>query len=69
MTIEDVIHRHQARIMSIAGVTGIGEGRKDDKPAVVVMVRQLTPDIVSRIPTLLDGHPVVVEESGEIRAG
>jgi hypothetical protein len=32
------------------------------------MVKQPTPELKARLPHVLDGHPVVVERSGEIVA-
>ena len=68
MDIEKVFDDHHDRLMAIPGVTGIGIGSKDGKPAIVIMVRQLTPAVKERLPRSLNGHPVVLEESGEIVA-
>lgn len=54
--------------MGVPGVTGVGIGEKDGKPAIIVMVRELTQDVRSRLPQVIEGHPVVVEQSGEIIA-
>lgn len=68
MSIEQVFNQHHDRLMSIPGVTGIGLGEKDGRPAIVILVIKLTPSLRERLPETLDGHPVVVEESGEIAA-
>ena len=68
MNIEEVLDRHRDRLMAIPGVSGLGIGDKDGSPAIVIMVRQLTPDLKARLPRALEGHPVVVEQSGEIVA-
>lgn len=68
MNIEQVFDRHHDRLMAVPGVTGLGIGDKDGKPAIVIMVRQLTPDLKTRLPEALEGHPVVVQQSGEIVA-
>ena len=68
MNIEEVLDRHRDRLMAIPGVSGLGIGDKDGNPAIVIMVRQLTPDLKTRLPRALEGHAVVVEQSGEIVA-
>ena len=68
MTIEQALDRHHDRLMAVPGVTGLGIGDKDGRPAIIMMVRQLTPDLKARLPRVLEGHPVVVEQSGEIVA-
>lgn len=68
MSIEQVFNRHQDQLMGVPGVTGVGIGEKDGKPAIIVMVRELTQDVRSRLPQVIEGHPVVVEQSGEIIA-
>jgi hypothetical protein len=68
MTIEQAFNKDHDRIMAIPGVTGLGIGSKDQNPAIVVMVKHLTPELKARLPKSIDGHPVVVEESGEISA-
>ena len=68
MNIEEVLDRHRDRLMAIPGVSGLGIGDKGGNPAIVIMVKQLTPDLKARLPRALEGHPVVVEQSGEIVA-
>jgi hypothetical protein len=68
MDIEQAFNDHHDRLMAVPGVTGLGIGRKDGKPAIVILVKQLTPDLQARLPRSLSGHPVVVEQSGEIVA-
>ena len=68
MNIEEVLNHHRDRLMAIPGVSGLGIGDMDGNPAIVIMVRQLTPDLKARLPRALEGHPVVVEQSGEIVA-
>lgn len=54
--------------MSVPGVVGVGEGRLQGVPSIKVMVSKLTEAIAQRIPGEIEGHPVEVEETGEIRA-
>ena len=50
------------------GVVGVAEGEIGGRPCVTVYVAEMTPEVVGRIPTDLEGWPVVVRESGELRA-
>lgn len=68
MNIEQVFDRHHDQIMAIPGVTGLGIGDKNGQPAIIIMVRQFSPDLRARLPRALEGHPVIVEQSGEIIA-
>jgi hypothetical protein len=40
----------------------------EGKPCIKVYVIEETPDLDQRIPHNLDGHPVVVEETGKLKA-
>ena len=51
MNIEQVLNDHHDRLMAIPGVTGMGIGSKDGKPAIVIMVKQLTSDMEARLPS------------------
>lgn len=67
-TIEQALDRHQPEIMALKGVTGVGIGLRDAKPVILVMVETSTAELVDRLPSELDGHPVVIEAVGVIRA-
>lgn len=68
MTIAAAIERHSAELLEISGVVGVAEGVSDGKPVVQILVVQRTPALEARIPRTLEGHPVVIVETGEIRA-
>jgi hypothetical protein len=61
-------HLHGNRLLELPGVTGVGIGEQSGKPTIVIMVKNLTPDVNASLPQTLEGHPVFVEESGEITA-
>ncbi len=67
-TIDEVLREHTGRLMSIPGVVGTAEGLKDGRPCVKVLVIQKTPELERKIPREIDGHPVEIVETGEIRA-
>ena len=68
MTIAAAIERHSARLLEISGVVGVAEGVSDGKPVVQILVVQRTPALEARLPRTLEGHPVVILETDEIRA-
>ena len=66
--IEEVLKAHTDHLMSIAGVVGTAIGESEGKPCIKVYVVKKTKEIEQRIPTVLEGHKVVIEETGEFRA-
>ncbi len=67
-TIEEVLKEHTEELMSIPGVVGIGQGLCNGKPCIKVFVIERTPELEQEIPSSLEGYPVMIEETGEIRA-
>ena len=66
-TIKEVLRKYTDDLMSIQGVVGIGEGLCKDKPCIKIFVIRKTSELEEKIPKELEGHPVKVEETGEIR--
>jgi len=68
-TITAVLETHTPDLMSIPGVVGTAESRLEDgRPCILVLVLRLTPELRAKLPSQLEGWPVKIEESGEIRA-
>jgi hypothetical protein len=67
-TIKEVLKKHTRDLMSMPGVVGTGQGLCEGKPCIKVFVIEKTPDLNQKIPKTLEGYPVVVEETGEIKA-
>jgi hypothetical protein len=67
-TIEAVLKERTKELMSIPGVVGTGQGLCDDKPCIKVYVIHETPELDQKIPRILEGYPVRIEETGEVRA-
>jgi len=67
-TIKEVLKKHTKDLMSIPGVVGTGQGLCEGKPCIKVFVIKKTPDLDQKIPQTLEGYPVVVEETGEVKA-
>ncbi len=67
--INAVISDHDRELLALPGVVGVYVGLLDDDktPCLKVMVKTKDPDLVRRIPQRIEGHPVVIEVTGEIR--
>jgi hypothetical protein len=68
VTIAAAIQRHSAELLEIPGVVGVAEGLSDGRPVVQILVARVTPALEARLPRTLESHPVVIIETGEIRA-
>ena len=67
--LSDVLAAHTLEWMKTPGVVGTAESRLDDgRPCILVMVIRLTPELRRAIPETIEGWPVRIEETGEIRA-
>jgi hypothetical protein len=66
--INEVMKAHTDELMSLPGVVGVYIGALDDSTlCITVMVKEITSELKQKIPKTLEGHPVVIEETGEIR--
>jgi hypothetical protein len=68
LSIQDVKKKYETKIMNIPGVVGIGIGKENEQDAINVLVVQRTPKIEKKVPKQLKGFPVVIQETGVIRA-
>jgi hypothetical protein len=66
--IEEVLRAHTEVLMGFPGVVGTAQGLCDGKPCIKVYVIRKTPDLERQIPDSLEGYPVMIEETGEIKA-
>ena len=63
-----VLQAHTPRLMALPGVVGTYQGETDaGAPCIRVMVVALTPALRDSVPAVLEGWPVELEETGEIR--
>ncbi len=67
-SIKEVLAEQSPILMALPGVVGTAQGLCDKKPCIVIYVIQKTPDLEKKIPPTLEGYPVRIEETGEIRA-
>jgi hypothetical protein len=67
--INKVMEVHTTELMSISGVVGVYIGLLDETeiPCIKVMVIKKNRDLEKKIPKSLEGHPVIIVESGEIK--
>lgn len=67
-TIQEVLGELTGRLTSLPGVVGTAEGLCDGRPCIKVFVTEKTPELLRQIPAAVEGYPVAVEETGELRA-
>lgn len=67
--INAVLADHDKQLMAIPNVVGVYVGVLEDgkTPCLKVMLARKSPEAERAIPRLLEGYPVVVEVTGEIR--
>jgi len=67
-SVEEVKRRHEASLMKIRGVVGVGIGRKDGKDCIRVYVAKDTPKVMSAVPKDLEDVPIEIVVSGPFKA-
>lgn len=67
-TVDQVQEKYQDRWMRIPGVVGVAIGGTSERPLIKVLVTKKTRALEQKIPQEAEGYPVVIEETGEIRA-
>jgi hypothetical protein len=67
-TIEQVQEEHTQEWMEIPGVVGTAIGQTGGKPCILVFTASNAEQARQKIPSTVDGYPVVVQHTGEIRA-
>jgi hypothetical protein len=65
-TIEEALGKLNGKLLSLSEVVGTAQSLCDSKPCIRVYVMKISPELVRQIPNIIDGYPVVVEETGEI---
>jgi len=67
-SIETVLAENADRLMAVDGVVGTAIARCRGRPCIRVFVVEDSPEVRSRLPRTLDGYPIDIQETGEIRA-
>lgn len=67
-SIEEVMNAHTDELMSIPDVNGVYIGElSDGRECITVLVSRKTELHKKKIPKMLEGYPVIIEETGEVR--
>lgn len=66
-TIEDILTTHTDSLMALDGVTGVGQALCDGSPCLRIYVQTRTPELATQLPDAIDGYPVEIVETGQIR--
>jgi hypothetical protein len=67
-TIQQVQEENTDVWMAIPGVVGTAIGTHKDKPCIVILTAVETERISRQIPSAIEGYPVVIRYTGQIRA-
>jgi len=72
MSIETVRQKHEAALLSLPNVTGVGTGERAGKPVIKVLVTHKVPESTLQphevVKKTLDGYETDVEEVGVLTA-
>lgn len=58
---------YEDRLRRLPDVVGVGIGGESDDAKIIVLVKKMTQQLARSIPKTLDGVPVQLVESGEIK--
>jgi hypothetical protein len=64
--VSEVLNAHTSEWMKLPGVIGTGETKKEGQPAIMIFVDTLTDELRSKLPSQVEGYPIVIEQSGKI---
>jgi hypothetical protein len=67
-SVEQVQEAHTDEWMAIPGVEGVAIGLFEDKPCIKILSSKKAEELRARIPSLVEGYPVIIEETGTFRA-
>lgn len=66
--INEVMEAHVANLMALPGVVGVFIGALNNgTPCIKVMMVKASRELEEKIPRNLEGHPVLIVETGEIK--
>lgn len=67
-TIEQVQADHEDEWLAVPGVVGVAIGRAEGRPCITILVSSNLEEVRRRIPRTAEGYPIVLHETGTIRA-
>lgn len=65
-TIEDALKELNRKLLALPEVVGTAQSLCDSNPCIRVYIIKISPEVVRQIPNMIDGYPVIIEETGEI---
>lgn len=67
-SISETLKKHSDSLLSLPGVSGIGEGIFQGSPCIKIYVETQTKELKEKIPLKLEGFPVLIVETGTFSA-
>ena len=67
-TVREVLKKHTSNLMAVPGVVGIGEGKCQGMPCILVFVVKKNKEMVRQVPNSIEGYTVQIKESGEFHS-
>lgn len=67
-TIEEVLKANTSQLMAIDGVVGTAQGEHRGQPCIMIFVVEKKPELLNKLPSNLEGYPVVIKQTGEFEA-
>lgn len=67
-SIEQVQDAYTDEWMAVSGVEGTGIGLCDGRPCIKVYSSRTAEELQGKIPQMVEGYPVLIEEAGTFRA-
>ena len=67
-SIEQVQEKHTEQWMAIPGVQGTAIGMSESKPCILILSSVKAETLQDRIPSEVEGYPVIIRETGAFRA-
>jgi hypothetical protein len=65
--IGEVLKSHTPELMALPGVVGTGEGERDGRPVILVLVARRSEELLAKVPSRIEGYPVEIRVVGEVR--
>jgi len=68
-SIQEVLRDHTPELLRIPGVVGTGQGERNGRPTLMVMLNHPADSTVTRLlPRVIEGYPVEVRVVGDVKA-
>jgi len=67
-SIEQILKDKTDKWMAVPGVVGVAIGESKGKPCIRIFTSSRPQQLRAKIPPTIEGYPVIVEQTGPIRA-